>query len=389
MLLSDLASPSLLIEKWRLISNLDRMQAKANTNRVRLRPHTKTHKSIDLARLQIEKGASGLTVAKLGEAEVYAAAGFEDIRLAYILIGDDKYARVEKLLDTTRISFCIDTIVGAGAASEYFGSRDIRVDVLIEVDCGYGRCGVPWNLDSSVAFARDVFEMPGLNVVGILTHAGDSYRGPSTPDETPEEALRVASNRERDRMIEFATTLSNAGLIKPGSGFELSIGSTPSMACFENVERDGFTITEIRPGNYVFNDVIQVGLKVATWNECALTVLATVISKRRDLDGSERLYLDAGKKVFTSDLATGIAGFGVMMYNPRAMQPLPHAEIVGLSEEHGWVKVKGGATLGVGDTVRVVPNHACVAVNTQRKLYVVDGEEVLDTWTVDTQSCVQ
>ena len=389
MNISDLATPSLLIDNDRLMSNLDAMQKKADANHVRLRPHTKTHKSINLARLQTAKGAGALAVAKLGEAEVFAAAGFDDIRLAYILIGDDKYERVVKLLETIRISFCIDTMEGARGASDFFNARGLKADVLIEVDCGYGRCGVPWNLESSVDFAREAVQLPGLNIVGILTHAGDAYKGPSGPDETAADALRAASNRERDRMIEFANTLFTAGLIKSKQDFEISIGSTPSMVYFENVERNGFTVTEIRPGNYVFNDAVQVGIEVCSWANCALTVYATVISKRRDSNGAERLYLDAGRKVFTSDLATGIPGYGVMLYNPRTMEPLPHAEIVGLSEEHGWVKVKGGATLNVGDTVRVVPNHACVVVNTQHSMYVVDGDDVVGTWPVDAQSLVQ
>jgi len=117
-------------------------------------------------------------------------------------------------------------------------------------------------------------------------------------------------------------------------------------------------------------------------------VQASVISKRRDSNGTERLFLDAGKKVFTSDNAPGMEGFGTILYNPRTMEPLPHASITGLSEEHGWVKVPGGSTLSVGDRVRVIPNHACVVVNTQKVLYVVEGDNVVDTWAVDAQGRV-
>ncbi len=389
--LATLSTPSLLIERHRLDDNLQRMQDKADANGVVLRPHMKTHKSVDLARKQLDYGAEGITVAKVGEAEIYAKAGFDDIRIAYIVIGEEKYARIASLMESARVSFCVDTLEGARRASAYFDERDLMAEVLIEVDCGYGRCGVGWDREAGVAFAREVAQMPGLHISGILTHAGDSYDGPSSPDETKEEALRSASNRERDRMIAFAARLDEEGLpaARDKKNFEISIGSTPSMKYFENRGVEGFRVTEIRPGNYVFNDGIQVGLGVASWTQCALTVQARVISVHRNPDGSERVFLDAGKKVFTSDSAPSIEGYGTILYSPRSMDPLPHAVMNRLSEEHGWVRVRGGSILRVGDRVRVVPNHACVVVNTQKVLYVVDGDEVVDTWSVDAQSAVR
>lgn len=384
----SIGTPCLLIDKDRLSTNLENMQRKADASGVRLRPHTKTHKSIDLARRQLDQGASGIAVAKVGEAEIYVAAGITDVRIAYVTIGEEKFERIIKLMDQARISFCVDTIEGASGASEFFSARDLTMEVLVEVDVGYERCGVKWDSAHGVEYFKSVSELPGLKIIGILTHAGHSYDGPQTNDESGEEALIRVSNEERDRMVAFASTLAEAGLIKPDDGFEISIGSTPSMRHFENREENGFRITEIRPGNYVFHDRIQVGLGVATWQECALTVLTTVVSRHRDADGSERLFLDAGRKVFTADLSDTMEGYGSILYNARTMEPLPHARFTGLSEEHGWVRVRGGATLSVGDRVRVVPNHACVVVNTQRNLYVVDEGEIVETWTVDAQSRV-
>ncbi len=384
----SIGTPCLLIDKDRLSTNLENMQRKADASGVRLRPHTKTHKSIDLARRQLDQGASGIAVAKVGEAEIYVAAGITDVRIAYVTIGEEKFERIVKLMDQARISFCVDTIEGASGASEFFSARDLTMEVLVEVDVGYERCGVKWDSAHGVEYFKSVSELPGLKIIGILTHAGHSYDGPQTNDESGEEALIRVSNEERDRMVAFASTLAEAGLIKPDDGFEISIGSTPSMRHFENREENGFRITEIRPGNYVFHDRIQVGLGVATWQECALTVLTTVVSRHRDADGSERLFLDAGRKVFTADLSDTMEGYGSILYNARTMEPLPHARFTGLSEEHGWVRVRGGATLSVGDRVRVVPNHACVVVNTQRNLYVVDEGEIVETWTVDAQSRV-
>ncbi|MEQ9103491.1 MAG: alanine racemase [Rhodothermales bacterium] len=414
MLISELPTPAVLIDRTRLQTNLDAMAERAETQGVALRPHTKTHKSVALAGLQRTAGATGLTVAKVGEAEVFAARGFTDIRLAYVTLGAEKWARLVRLEDAgARISFCVDTPEGARAVSDWYAAHDRRARVLLEIDAGYHRCGVQWDDPDLPEVARAMADLPGLDLIGILTHAGDAYYGPQ-PDadgvvrETREQALRRASNAERDRMLETAVRLSKAGLavapteagfavpsredarkqsgdtVRPA--FEISIGSTPSLRYFENAVTGGFRVTEIRPGNYVFHDATQVGLGVASYRQCALTVQATVISKHRNRDGGERLFLDAGKKVFTSDSAYGHEGYGVILYNHQTMEPLPHHRITGLSEEHGWVGVRGGATLDVGDTVRIIPNHACVVVNTQREVYVVDGDEVVDTWTVDAQS---
>jgi len=157
------------------------------------------------------------------------------------------------------------------------------------------------------------------------------------------------------------------------------------MAAFENAERGGFRITEIRPGNYVYYDAMQVSLGAATLDDCALTVEATVVSRHRDRSGQDRLYLDAGKKVLTADTGALTEGYGIILYNPADMVPHPHARLTGLSEEHGWVKVRGGATFGVGDRVRIVPNHACVTVHTQDTFYLVDDGEVVDELPVDAR----
>ena len=388
MHIDDLPTPAIFIEASILSANLQQMQGRAEAQNVRLRPHTKTHKSIVLAQRQIDLGASGLTVAKTGEAEVYAEAGFTDICVAYPLIGEEKYARVQRLMEKVRLSFCVDTFEGARMASAYFHNQGKRADVLIEVDTGYGRCGVYWEDPDSIAFTKEVATLPGLNLRGILTHAGQSYKA-REEGVTKAKALTRASNAERDTMLAFASRLAEAGVpgVTPES-FEISVGSTPSMKYFENKEHKGFRVTEIRPGNYLFNDAIQVAVGSATLKNCALTVQTTVVSKHRNPSGSERLFLDAGRKVFTGDTGAGTVGYGVLLYNPRTMQALPHAQINGLSEEHGWVKVPGGSTLDVGNKVRVVPNHACVVVNGQDQLYLVDGHDVVETLKVDARGKV-
>ena len=390
MTLEDLPTPCLLVEEQRLGANLERMQAKAAAEGVTLRPHIKTHKSVAIARRQQALGARGITVATVREAEVFAGAGFTDVRVAYPVVGADKHERLLRLMKAdVRVSFCVDTERGAQAASDVYHRHGRRAEVLIEVDTGHGRCGVPWATSEGIRFAQLVSGLPGLKLVGILTHEGHAYHGPAE-GETSADALRRVATEARDRMLEVAVRVRTSGVPEAVPGrLELSIGSTPSMAQFENTEREGFRITEIRPGNYVFNDAIQVALGAATLPDCALTALATVVSKRRDGVGRERLYLDAGKKVLTSDVRPGagsdVGDYGILLYNAAAMRPLPHARLARLSEEHGWVEVQGGATLEVGDRVRIVPNHACVAASTQDRLWLVDGQEVVETLTVDAR----
>lgn len=385
MLIDELPTPALIVERQRMLDNVARMQFRASQNGVALRPHVKTHKSLYLARIQEEHGAQGFTVAKPSEAEVFVNGGFRDIRIAYTVVGEDRLARILRLMENARISFCVDTIEGARAASAFFAARNAMAEVLVEVDTGHHRAGVPWNRRDSVSFAADVAALPGLRLAGILTHAGQAYNAP-LEDETTDEARQRVADYERDAMLDFAVRLREAGI--GGKDFEISIGSTPGISAFENMERGGLRITEIRPGNYIFADAIQVALGAAMLEQCALTVLATVVSRHREADGRDRLCLDAGKKIITSDTGYGTDGYGILLYNPAIMLGLPHAHIIGLSEEHAWVRGGGGSTLRVGDQVRFVPNHACVAVNTQDRMFLVDGDDVLAELPVDARGCV-
>lgn len=381
MLVSDLPTPALLVDRARLHANLDAMQARAEAFDVALRPHVKTHKSPAVARLQAERGACGITVATVDEAEAFAAAGFTDVRLATPVVGPRKLERLRALAEAgTRVSFTVDTPAGARLAADAFAGLD-PVDVLVEVDVGYGRCGVAWDdAEALVALATQVHATEGLRLVGLLTHGGDAYHGPEA-GETRDAALRRAADAERDRLLMAAARLGAAGLLDPGTA-ELSLGSTPGISRFTPVERGGFRITEVRPGTYAFNDGTQVALGAARLQDCALVCVGTAVSKRRFDDGTERIITDAGKKVLTSDVRAGGDGFGTVLYSPRTMILHPHARVSALSEEHGWVDTPGGSIYDVGDPVFVVPNHACVAVATRRELFVVDGDEVVDTWEV-------
>jgi D-serine deaminase-like pyridoxal phosphate-dependent protein len=379
VLVSDLPTPALLVDLPRLAANLDRMQARADAAGVALRPHAKTHKTAEVARMQEARGARGLTVATVDEAEAFAAAGFTDVRLATPVAGPQKLSRIGRLLDAgVRLSFTVDTEAGARLASEEFAGRKDAVPVLIEVDTGHGRCGVPPAYVA--AFAAAVAALPGLRLVGLLTHGGHSYAGPGA-DEAPRDALVRAMRSERDGVLDAAARLGAAGLLDPATA-ELSVGSTPTMAVFEPAERDGFRITEWRPGVYAFGDAQQVALGAVELRDCALVAVATVLSKRRLDDGTEQAVVDAGKKVLTADTGAGVDGYGTVLYSPRTMVANMHARMPRLSEEHGTVETPGGLIYDVGDPVFVVPNHACVAVATRPALFAVEGDEVVGTWAV-------
>jgi D-serine deaminase-like pyridoxal phosphate-dependent protein len=381
MPVESLPTPAALIDRPRLERNVAQMQARAKAQGVALRPHIKTHKSVELASLQRAQGAKGITVATLEEAEAFVAAGFEDVRIAYPVVGIDRYQRLRALMRRARISFCLDTPEAIRQASDFFTAQGVQAEVLLEVDTGHGRTGVRWDdVLRLQTCARLIRESPGLQLIGLLTHAGHAYRGPLA-GETPLEALHRVAAEERDRLLAAALVLQQAGLARPDA-FELSMGSTPTAHVFENRPLGGFRITEIRPGNYVFHDVMQVALGSCTLEDCALTVLARVISRKPDGHGGWWLFLDAGKKALSTDQGYGTQGYGMLLYHPARRVPLPHARLEQLSEEHGWVHLRGGATLQVGDRVQVIPNHACLVAPLLRRFYVIEGEVVQAEWSI-------
>ncbi|HEX8298351.1 MAG TPA: alanine racemase [Rubricoccaceae bacterium] len=379
VLVQDLPTPALLVDVPRLAANLDRMQAAAGAAGVALRPHAKTHRTAEIAAMQAARGARGLTVATLDEAEAFAAAGTRDLRLATPVAGPQKLTRIAALLDAgVRVSFTVDTEAGARLASSAFASRDVPVDVLIEVDTGQHRCGVP--PAEAAALGLAVAALPGLRLAGVLTHGGHGYAGP-LEDEAPVDALRRAMADERDGLLDAAARLGTAGLLDPATA-EVSLGSTPTVSVFEGAVRDGFRVTEWRPGAYVFGDAQQVALGAAELRDCALLAVATVVSKRRFDDGTEQAIVDAGRKILTTDGGAGVRGFGTVLYSPRTMVDNMHAWVPWLSEEHGTVETPGGLIYDIGDPVFLVPNHACVAVATRRALFAVEGDEVVGEWPV-------
>jgi D-serine deaminase-like pyridoxal phosphate-dependent protein len=336
-----LPTPAVLVDLDLLERNVARQAARARKARVRLRPHAKTHKCPEIARLQRAAGASGLSLAKVSEAEVFVDAGFDDIFVAYPVVGEDKGRRLVALCDRARLAAGVDSVEGARTLARAFRDSGRRLDVLLKVDVGYGRVGVVPT--RALAVAQEIAELPGLHLRGVFTHAGHAYLAPTRRD------LDRVARDEGEVLAGVAVRLRRAGLPIE----EVSVGSTPTAA--RAMRARG--VTECRPGNYVFHDASQVELGTCRTEDCALTVIATVVS----VPARDRAVVDAGSKTLSSD--------------PLRPRPGGHGWILGrrsrlnaLSEEHGWVAVARGESFRVGERVRILPNHACVVANLHDRL---------------------
>ncbi len=363
MQLTDLATPAVVVDQAKARHNITTMQAAADARGVRLRPHAKTHKSPLVARWQLDAGAVGLACAKLGEAEVFAEAGFTDIRLPYPL-NPSGAARVIALLDRgVRVSFIVDHPAVARGWSQAMTAAGREVDVLVKVDVGFHRCGIDPHAEGAADFVVGVARMPGLKLRGLLSHAGHGY------DATGDAALEEIAQDEADLLRTLAAAVRNRGVAID----EISVGSTPGARF--NLLQEG--VTELRPGNYVYLNRSQVGLGAATFAECALTVLATVVSK----PARDRIILDSGSKTLSSDAARGAGhakGYGIIFTDLEETTPDPGLVIERLSEEHAVVTATHGTTaLQPGDMVRVLPNHSCVVSNLVDEAWLAEGGTVV------------
>lgn len=366
MRFTSLPTPQVLIDDGALRANIARMQRETGRRGIRLRPHAKTHKIPQIARLQVDVGAVGICCAKLGEAEIFATSGIADIRLPFP-VHPVNAPRVGALLNRTRLSIIVDDLEIAGAWSDAMLAAERKLDVLVKVDVGFHRVGIDPDDDGAPEFVRRVARLPGLRLAGLLSHAGQAYGAGS------EKALREIARRERDRLVDLA---KRAELESP----EISVGATPT-ARFD-VDLEG--ITEMRPGNYVYFDRTQVGLGAARLEDCALTVLARVVSR----PAPDRLILDCGSKTLSTDTARGFggaAGFGAIFTELESREIDDALVVERLSEEHATVRVKGPCALRAGDLVRVLPNHACVVSNLVDYVQLVDGLDVLETLRVEAR----
>jgi D-serine deaminase-like pyridoxal phosphate-dependent protein len=284
------------------------------------------------------------------------------------------------LQDRTRFSFVVDDLRVAGGWSERMAAAGRRADVLVKVDVGFHRCGISPDVPRAAAFLRAVDALPGLRLLGILSHAGHAYHAHS------EDELRQLAIAERDALAAIVAAARGEGLAM----LEVSAGATPP-ARFSLAAAAG-TFTEFRPGNYVYFDRTMVGLGAAARDHCALTVLATVVSA----PAPDRVVLDCGSKTLAADAARGFtaaAGHGDVY---RALAPTPgerpdpHLIVERLSEEHATVRVgTGAAPLVPGDRVRVLPNHACVVSNLVDQAWLTAGADVIGPLPIAARGRIQ
>jgi D-serine deaminase-like pyridoxal phosphate-dependent protein len=376
MQLSNLPTPQVLIDHTRAMNNIARVQALATEAGVRLRPHAKTHKSPAVARWQLDAGAVGIACAKIGEAEVFADAGVQDIRLPYP-VNPANAPRLLALMDRATISIIVDHPAVARGWSDAMQRAGRRLDVLIKVDVGFHRCGIDPDADP-LGFITATAALPGLTLRGLLSHAGHAYHAAS------EDALRAIARDEAALLADLRRRAAASGIALD----EISVGATPTLRF--SAGQSG--VTELRPGNYVYFDRTQVALGAASLDDCALTVLATVVSKHPG-----RIVLDCGSKTLTNDQARGIspaAGYGAVLAGES--DALDYAReiddtltIERLSEEHATVRVSGATRLEPGDRVRVVPNHSCVVSNLVDVVRLVDGDQVIETLPVAARGRIQ
>jgi D-serine deaminase-like pyridoxal phosphate-dependent protein len=362
MMDSDLPSidtPALLIDLDVVDRNLKRMQEKADNYGVALRPHIKTHKIPELAQLQMHLGARGITAAKVSEAEVMAAAGIKNIFVANQIVTREKLHRLAALSKEVNMSIGLDSVAAARTLSDVFSAFGLTIEYLIEINSGLNRCGVLPGKNAVELFqAADT--LPALGFKGIFTHAGQVYGAGSLSE------VEEVSHHESTTMAETAQAFAELGTTPD----IVSVGSTPTMKVWQGHE----AVNEIRPGNYIFHDVIQMSLGAATLEECALSILATVIS-RPDKD---RAVLDGGSKAFGLDRGAHgkemTSGFGLVLGKKATLERL--------SEEHGIMTVDPTLALYIGDKVRIIPNHACAVMNLFDRAYGMRNEKVVEEFKI-------
>jgi len=357
--IQDLDTPALLIDLDIMERNLRRVADYAAAHNLRLRPHTKTHKSILIARRQLGLGAAGLTVAKTGEAEVMLGAEPRDLLVAFPVIGEPKLRRLSSLAAITRITVAIDSLYGAQQLSAAAVAAGVRFGILVETDVGLGRVGVAPS--DALDLSREIQKLPGLEWRGITFYPGHI------------KDQNEAKGAELSQVIGSLLESFEAVGLKPEI---VSGGSTPLL--FHSHKVQG--LNEIRPGTYVFNDLNTVAGGGCALEDCAASVLATVISHAEP----GRMIVDGGSKTFSSDrLSSGGPGHGRVMEAPGAV-------FHKMNEEHGFIDLeRAERTFQIGEKIRIIPNHVCVVVNLHEYVYGVRNGVVEEVWNVEARGKLQ
>ncbi|MGY4176237.1 D-serine deaminase-like pyridoxal phosphate-dependent protein [Bradyrhizobium sp. USDA 4518] len=336
----EYGTPCAVIDMDRVERNIARIQKACDEAGVANRPHIKTHKNPMLAQLQIKAGAKGITCQKLGEAEIMADAGIDNILISYNLLGDEKMARLGALQAKANVTVAADNSVVVGDLPKAAAASGRPLSVVVECDTGRKRAGVETPAEA-IALAREVAASKGLSFAGFMLYPTET--GWADAQKFYDEALAGVRAHGLDATI-------------------VSTGGTPNLKNLGKLKGG----TEHRFGTYIYNDRMQVAAGVATWDDCALHIYSTVVSRA----GPERGILDAGSKTLTSDTG-GLEGHGLILEHPEA-------RIARFAEEHGFLDLSRSNTRpNVGDVVRIVPNHVCVVVNMMDEVVMVRGDEII------------
>lgn len=356
------ATPGLVLDLDVLDRNLDEMAAIARSAGVELYPHAKTHRMADAGRRQIERGAHGLCVAKLGEAEAFADAGIERLFVANPIFGAENGARALALSRRADALFATDSLAAAASIGAVFAAAGEKARMMLAVDSGLGREGV--SPAKAVEVAKAIAAAPGVDLVGIYTHEGATY---GAKDRADLEARAVAAG---ELMVGVAKAIRAEGIPLP----IVSLGASASARAVAHVPG----VTQIRPGIYAFNDVGQIALGNATLDTVAVRVIGTVISH----PDPDRACIDAGSKSLSTDLVPAAAhrhefpGMGMIVNAPGWI-------IDKMSEEHGWLRWQGEGEptpLPVGTRLEIVPNHVCMAFAMLRRAAILQDGKLAGSW---------
>lgn len=361
-LLDELDTPSLLINLDQMERNLVEMQKFADCHKVKLRPHTKTHKSAEIAHQQLEYGAKGITVAKVSEAEAMANAGITDIFIATEVVGKQKLHRLKEVVKKANVRLAVDSLYHVEQLIDVAGV-ETPIQLMLEIDTGQGRCGViP---DKAVDLAEAIIARFPHKLAGIFTHEGHVYNAASL------EEMKIMSMQAQTAVIDIVNKLK----AKWNMELEVSIGCTLSQLTGGILPG----ITEIRPGTYVFHDVGHAFFR-GSLEYCAGTVLATITTKK----SHEQVVADTGAKAMTIDQrSSGVLkteGFGKIKGYPDLL-------IQKLSDEHAVIVP--GDNLSIGDRIEIIPNHICPTVNLYDRAYGIREGRVEKVFTISARGCTQ
>ena len=342
----EYGTPVAVIDMDRVERNIARVQKTVEAAGVANRPHIKTHKSPMLAKLQIAAGARGITCQKIGEAEVMADAGIDDILISYNLLGEEKMARLGALQAKAHMTVAADNPTVVASLTQAAAASGRPLSVVVECDTGRKRAGVETPTEA-IALAKQIAASKGLVFAGFMLY--------------PTETGWADAQKFHDEALAGVRAL----------GLEATMVSTGGSPNLKNVGKLKGA-TEHRPGTYIYNDRMQVEAGVASWDDCALHIYSTVVSRA----GPDRGILDAGSKTLTSDTGSGLDGHGLILEHPEA-------RIAKFAEEHGFLDLARSNTRPeVGDVVRIVPNHVCVVVNMMDEVVMVRGDEIIGTLPV-------